>query len=68
MGFGNDAGLAVLEGLQLMIAGGVAFMVGAPSHWREPTGSVALNTRGGRRVSLAADSPYGSWSGLQHVG
>ena len=58
MGFGNDVGLAVLEGLPLTVAGGgVAFMVGAPSHWSEPTGSVGLNTRGGWRVSLAARGP-----------
>lgn len=51
MGFGNDAGLAVLEVLQLTVAGGVAFVAGALSHWSEPTGSVGLNTRGGRRVN-----------------
>lgn len=51
MGFGNDAGLAVLEVLQLRVAGGVAFVVGALSHWSETTRSGGLNTRGGRRVN-----------------
>lgn len=46
-----------LEGLQLPVAGRVAFMVGALSHRSEPTGLVGLSTREGRRVSLAARGP-----------